>query len=171
MAAYNPPGRLELYIAFCHPLSNQQGIRHVHVFRGDLATDRIIQVTAFIFQRMPVLAHLFINESTIVSIQNMPVSLLLLVLVQRKPTWQIGIVDTVHLICHVHGGWECIDPFTYQLRTECPALQSSFAHPDGCLLFQRQRSRTPRGVDTQMHLTQYPSSHQRAHGASPADTG
>ena len=132
-------------------------------------------MTAFIFQRMMVLGHLFINESTIVCIQHTPVSLFLFVLFLCKLTWRIGRVDTVHLMCHVYGDWECIDPFTYELRRERHAFQSSFAHPDGCASLQigrqRQHSSTPRGVDTQMHLTQDPSSHPRADGASPAGTG
>ena len=68
------PTRETCTVAFCHPLPNQQGIRHIHVFRGDLASDRIVQVTAVIFHRMRVLGHLFINESTIVSIEHTPCS-------------------------------------------------------------------------------------------------
>ena len=43
------PTRETCTVAFCHPLPNQQGIRHVHVFRGDLASDMIIQVTAGVY--------------------------------------------------------------------------------------------------------------------------
>ena len=43
------PTRETCNVAFCHPLPNQQGIRHVHVFRGNLASDRIIQVTAGVY--------------------------------------------------------------------------------------------------------------------------
>ena len=116
-------------VAFCHPLSNQQGNRQDNVFRGDLAGDRIIQVAAFIFQRMRELGHLFINDTTIVCIQYTPVSLFLFLLFLCKLTRRIGRIDTVHLICHVYGDWECIDSFIYELRRKCHAFQSSFAHP------------------------------------------
>ena len=88
------PTRETCTVAFWHQLSSQQGILHVHVFRGDLASDMIIQVTAFIFQRMRVLAHLFINENTIVCIQHTPMYLFPFVLFLRKLTWRIGRVDT-----------------------------------------------------------------------------
>ena len=42
-------GRETCTVLFCHPLPYQQGIRHVQVFRGDLASDRIIQVTAGVY--------------------------------------------------------------------------------------------------------------------------